>query len=271
MAEIITYGSPVPGDGPGVPLDAVRLTVIGCSGSFPGPDSPASCYLIEAAGFRMVLDLGNGSLGTLQRYADIYDIDAVCISHAHADHCLDLAPYWVARKYGPQGPKPLMPVYGPAGFADRMARAYDLEPDPGMREIFDFVTLEPGLREIGPFRVTTAEMNHVVPTHGFRIEYGGRSLAYSADTGPTGALVELARGADLLLCEASFTDRPDLPDDLHLSGVQAARHATRAGVGHLMLTHFVPWNDTEQVVAEAVPHFDGPLTTAYSGAVHDLP
>lgn len=271
MAEIIAYGSPVPGGGPGVALDAVRLTVIGCSGSFPGPDSPASCYLLEAAGFRMVLDLGNGSLGTLQRYADIYDIDAVCISHEHADHCLDLCPYGVARTYAPDGPKPLLPVYGPGRLADRMARAYDAEPEPGMREIYDFVPLGAGVREIGPFRVTTAEMNHVdVPTYGFRIEFGGRTLVYSADTGPTDALVELARGADLLLCEASFTERPDLPTDLHLSGAEAARHAARAGVGHLMLTHFVPWNDTEQVVAEAVPHFDGPLSVACSGAVHDL-
>lgn len=248
----------------------MRLTVIGCSGSFPGPESPASCYLIEADGFRMVLELGNGALGALQRYTDIYDIDAVCISHAHADHCLDLCPYWVARKYGPEGPKPLLPVYGPDGFAERMARAYDLEPEPGMREIFDFVTLEPGVREIGPFRVTTAEMNHVVPTHGFRVEFGGRAIAYSADTGPTDALVELACGADLLLCEASFVDRPDLPGDVHLTGAQAAGHAARAGVRRLVLTHFVPWNNTDRIVAEARPHFDGPLDTAYPGAVFHL-
>lgn len=248
----------------------MRLTVIGCSGSFPGPESPASCYLLEADGFRMVLDLGNGALGALQRYADIYDIDAVCISHSHADHCLDLCGYWVARRYGPEGPKPLLPVYGPAGLADRMARAYDLDPEPGMREIFDFVTLEPGVREIGPFRVTTAEMNHVVPTHGFRVEYGGSALAYSADTGPSDALVELARGADLLLCEASFVEGPGLPDSLHLTGAQAARHAARAGVGRLVLTHFVPWNNTDRVVAEARPHFDGPLDTAFPGAVYHL-
>ena len=248
----------------------MRLTVIGCSGSFPGPESPASCYLIEAAGFRMILDLGSGSLGVLQRYADIYDIDAVCVSHSHADHCLDLCPYWVARNYGPHGPKPLMPVYGPPELADQMARAYGLETDPGMREIFDFVSLGPGVREIGPFRVTTATMNHVLPTQGFRIEHGGRTLAYSADTGPTDALVDLARGADLLLCEASFVDGPDLPDGIHLSGAQAAQHATRAGVGRLMLTHFTPWNDTKLVVEQAVPHFDGPLDTACSGAVIDL-
>jgi len=248
----------------------MRLTVIGCSGSFPGPESPASCYLVEADGFLLALELGNGSLGMLQRYVDIYAIDAVCVSHAHADHCLDLCPYWVARRYAPDGPKPVMPVYGPSGMADRMARAYDLDPDPGMTEIFDFRTLTPGVRDIGPFRVSTERMNHPVETYGFRIEHGGRVLAYSADTGSTDALVRLAHGADLLLCEASFVARPGLPADLHLTGGQAAAHAERAGVGRLVLTHLVPWNTTDHVVAEARAAYDGILDVARPGAVYHL-
>ena len=82
----------------------VRLTVIGCSGSFPGPDSPASSYLVEHEGFRLVLDLGNGALGPLQRYCDLSAVGAVCLSHLHADHCLDLCGYWVAQTYGPTAP-----------------------------------------------------------------------------------------------------------------------------------------------------------------------
>src|SRR5487761_81872 len=103
-------------------LTVVRLTVIGCSGSFPGPDSPASCYLVEADGFRLLLDLGNGALGALQRHAPLDGIDAVCLSHLHADHCLDLCSFWVARTYHPEGPRPRIPVYAPAGTAARMAR-----------------------------------------------------------------------------------------------------------------------------------------------------
>ena len=186
----------------------MRLTVLGCSGSFPGPDSPASSYLVEHEGFRLVLDLGNGALGPLQRYASLADVGAVCLSHLHADHCLDLCGYWVARTYGPDAPGPRIPVLGPAGTARRMAQAYGLDEHPGMTEAFDFGTLEPGTREIGPFRVTLAHVNHPVETFGFRIEAGGRTLAYSADTGESAALVDLARGADLLLCEASFTGRP---------------------------------------------------------------
>ena len=103
----------------------MRLTIIGCSGSFPGPDSPASCYLLEAEGFRMLIDLGNGALGVLQRHAGLFDIDAICLSHLHADHCLDLASYWVARRYAPGGPKPPIPVYAP----ERRGRA----DGPGLR------------------------------------------------------------------------------------------------------------------------------------------
>ena len=99
----------------------MRLTVIGCSGSFPGPDSPSSCYLAEAEGFRLVIDMGNGALGVLQRYAELFGIDAICVSHLHADHCVDLGSYWIAREFVPGGPKPPIPVYGPPGTAARVA------------------------------------------------------------------------------------------------------------------------------------------------------
>jgi ribonuclease BN (tRNA processing enzyme) len=139
-----------------------------------------------------------------------------------------------------------------------------------MTGAFDFGTLEPGTREIGPFRVTLAHMNHPVETFGFRVEAGGRALAYSADTGESAALVDLARGVDLMLCEASFLDGPDLPQGLHLTARQAADHAAQAGAGRLILTHLVPWNDQQRTLEEAAPYFPGPLSLATSGLVVDL-
>jgi ribonuclease BN (tRNA processing enzyme) len=243
----------------------VLLTIVGCSGSFPGPDSPASCYLVEAAGFRLLLDLGNGALGALQRYAGLYDIDAICLSHLHADHCLDLCSYAVARYHHPAGPRQALPVYGPAGTAERMAACYGSQGSAAMTESFDFTDLTPGTLEIGPLRVTVDHMNHPVETFGFRLEHAGRVLAYSADTGKSPALVELARGADLLLCEASFVDGPDLPADLHLTARQAGQHASRAGAGHLVLTHLVPWNDQQITQDQAGLGFSGPLVLAAPG------
>jgi ribonuclease BN (tRNA processing enzyme) len=243
----------------------VLLTIVGCSGSFPGPASPASCYLVEAAGFRLLLDLGSGAIGALQRFAGLYDIDAVCLSHLHADHCLDLCSYAVARYHGPDGPQPRIPVYGPAGTAERMTACYGSQGSAAMTGSFEFADLTPGTIEIGPLRVTVDHMSHPVETFGFRLEHAGRALAYSADTGESAALVELARGADLLLCEASFLDGPDLPAGLHLTARQAGQHAARAGAGQLVLTHLVPWNDQQITADEAGTAFSGPLDLAASG------
>ena len=248
------------------------LTVVGCSGSFPGPDGAASCYLLEAEGFRLLLDLGNGALGALQRYAGLDQVDAIILSHLHADHCLDMCAYEVVRGYWPAGPLPPIPVYGPAGTPerlDRAARAEDGEAagGPAMARFFDFVTLAPGLVEVGPFRMTADRMNHPVETFGFRLEHAGRIIAYSADTGPSDALAGLAAGADVLLCEASFTQEPGLPADLHLTAAQAAGYAARADVGRLVLTHLVPWNSRERALAEAARHFRGALELARPGLV----
>jgi ribonuclease BN (tRNA processing enzyme) len=257
----------------------VRLTVIGCSGSFPGPDSPGSCYLVEAEGFRLLVDLGSGALGAVQRHADLYGIDAVCVSHLHADHCLGLCDYSVARTYHPAGPRPRIPVYGPAQAALRLGRALDADPaasdrsgaSPGhaITDAFSFATITPGVMEIGPLRIAAARMNHPVETFGFRLEYAGRALAYSADTGQTGALPALAAGADVLLCEASFVEpaggEAPLPENLHLTARQAGRYATRAGAGQLVLTHLTPWTDRSRTLDEASQAFTGPLSLAASG------
>jgi ribonuclease BN (tRNA processing enzyme) len=242
----------------------MQVTIVGWSGSFPGPDSPASCYLIDTGDFRMVLDLGNGAVGALQRYTGLADVDAICLSHLHADHCIDMLGYSVFQNYHPDGPRPKIPAYGPAGTQDRLARALGAE-HLGMTDAFDFTTLGPGTIEIGPLRLTMAHMNHPVETFGFRIEHAGKALAYSADTGPADALVRLAAGVDVLLCEASFVDGADLPPDLHLSARQAAEHAARAGAGELVLTHLVPWNDTAVSLQQASAAFTGPIRLASSG------
>ena len=248
----------------------MRLTIIGSSGSFPGPDSPASCYLIEVDGFRLLLDLGNGALGALQRYVDLYSVDAVYLSHLHTDHCADMCAYWVARMYSPGGAKDPIPVYGPEGVADRLAEIYGLDPDPGMTEVFDFHELTPGEFRIGPMTARVARVNHPVDAFGIRLEHGGVSLTYSGDTGSCDSLVELARDTDLFLCEAAFHDHLEHPKDMHLTGSEAGEHATRAGVRKLLLTHLVPWNDDDITMAEARSTFDGPIELARGGQVREI-
>lgn len=251
----------------------MRLTVVGCSGSYPGPDSPASCYLLEAyhdgRTWRILLDLGSGALGALHRYADPLEIDAVCLSHLHADHCLDLCGYHVLRKYHPTGHQPRIPVWGPEGTADRMARAYDLPPDPGMTEEFDFRPWQ-GPVEIGPFRVEPFLVVHPVPAYALRVTWQDKVLAYTGDCGPCAGVAEAARGADLLLAEASFEEGADNPPDLHLTGRDCAALANAADAPRLVLTHIPPWHDPEVVLAEARADYDGDLSLARAGDVHDF-
>ena len=251
----------------------MRLTVIGCSGSYPGPDSPASCYLLEAEDegrtWRVLMDLGSGALGTLHLYVDPLSIDAVVLSHLHADHCLDLCGYYVLRKYHPRGPQPQLPVYGPSDTAGRMARAYDLPEDPGMTAEFDFRAYD-GVVEIGPFRVEAVPVLHPVEAYGLRVSVGDRTLAYTGDTGPSEALDRLAAGADLLLAEASFRQADDNPDAIHLTGIDGGKLAARAGVGRLVITHIPPWFDKRDLLAEAISVWDGPVELAQRGAVYEI-
>lgn len=251
----------------------MRLTIVGCSGSFPGPDSPASCYLLEAdhedRTWRVLLDLGSGALGALQRYADPLAIDAVFLSHLHADHCLDLCGYHVLRRYHPSGPQPRIPVWGPVGTADRMARAYDLPNDPGMHEEFDFRVYD-GVVELGPFRVEPIDVEHPVPAYGLRVTADGATLGYSGDTGPCVGLDAVAQDVDLLLAEASFHTRVENPEKLHLTGVDCGEAAARAGARRLMLTHVPPWHDRDEAVAEARSAYDGPVELARCGEAYDL-
>jgi ribonuclease BN (tRNA processing enzyme) len=246
----------------------MKLTVLGCAGSFPGPESPCSSYLVEADGFRLLLDFGTGSLSSLQRYATITSVDAIVLSHLHADHILDACSYIVVRRYAPDGPYPTLPVYGPAGTAARLAGAYGEGP---LDDVYDFRDLRPGTLAIGPFTLTVDRVNHPVETYGMRVEHGGRVLAYSADTAPCEALLRLAHGADLFLCEASYPDGGQNPPDLHLTGREAGEAATKAGVGRLVLTHLVAaWCSEANVVDSASAAFAGSVEVARIGARYEI-
>lgn len=255
--------------------------MLGCSGSAPGPDSPASSYLVQHDGFSLVLDLGNGAFGALQRHLRPVDVGAVLLSHLHPDHCGDMYAYQVALAHGADKRDSPLPVHGPAHTQQRIAalgQADPLAPAPsspaGAPPLFAFGDLADALAapvRIGPFLIRTALMAHPVTTYGIRVEApDGTALAYSGDTGPSDALVELARGAELLLCEASFIPEEPAPPGLHLDGRQAGEHAARAGVHSLLITHVPPWCSAPDAVRWAASAFDGPTAAAADGAVYQI-
>jgi ribonuclease BN (tRNA processing enzyme) len=237
----------------------VLLTVLGCSGSVPGPNSPASGYLIEADDFLLAMDFGNGTLAELQCYCDPFLLNAMLLSHLHADHCADFTALAVFRRYHPKPSRDprthRLPVYAPGDAAERFAAAYAPSAEErdvtDLSDIFEFKTLRSATVEVGPFEVTAVLVEHPCEAYAFRVSYGGHSLVYTGDSGPCQELDELAQGADVLLAEASWTHGLDRPSGLHLSGREAGELALRADVRRLLITHVPPWTDREAVLAEA--------------------
>jgi ribonuclease BN (tRNA processing enzyme) len=135
---------------------------------------------------------------------------------------------------------------------------------------FDFHEYGDGPVRLGPFTIHTSRLVHPIPAYGLRVEADGQVVVYSGDTGPCQQLVDLARGADVLLCEAAFVESGDNPADLHLTGKQAGVAAAEAGVGRLVLTHIPPWHHPDVPLAEAREAFHGPLEAAATGSTYDF-
>ena len=254
----------------------MRLTIIGCSGSFAGPTSPASCYLVraehEGRTWNLALDIGAGALGTLQQHIDPRELDAVVISHLHPDHCIDLCGLYVVQRYHPEGRSRPLPVYGPTGSGKRMSEAYGLDDPHAMDSEFDYRDLVDRFPlTIGPFTVTPFAVNHPIETYGVRVEADGVVLAYTGDTDECDALTPLMTGADLVLADAAFVEGRDDAPGIHMTGASCARTALRAGgVRRLMLTHIPAWNDPEVCRAQAAQHWPSEVELATPGTTYDL-
>ena len=267
----------------------MKLTILGMAGSFPSPESPASSYLVQATDadgrtWSVLMDLGSGALGALQRAASPFDVDAVAISHMHPDHFADLCGFYVYLKYHPvcgseRGTgRPPTPVYAPASAEQRLAEAYGLEAEESMRGQLDFRTWQPGTTvTVGPLEIEPVAVHHPVPAYGIRVtgpssvEPGRRvTLAYTGDTDSCDGVVELARSVDLLLAEAAFVEGRDSVRGVHLTGLRAAEAATEAGAARLLLTHIPSWNDPAVTLAEARSAYSGPVEVVSPGATYEI-
>jgi ribonuclease BN (tRNA processing enzyme) len=238
----------------------VRLTVLGGCGAWPAAGDACSGFLVEHDGFRLVLDLGYAVVPRLLARVGAEQIDAVFITHGHPDHCADLNPLLRARALVDH-PAAALPVYAPARALDAVL-ALDR---PGMLDdAYALHEFAPGDRlDIGPFRAETRLLPHFMPNAGVRLTAGDRTLAYTGDTGPTPEVAALARGADLLVAEASYVD--DVPADSaeYLSSArQAGRDAAAAAVGRLLLTHLMPGTDAAAARGAALEGYAGAVAVA---------
>jgi ribonuclease BN (tRNA processing enzyme) len=243
----------------------VELTVLGAAGTWPPPGGETCGYLLRHDDTAIWLDAGTGTFARLQEHVGVDDVDAIVISHGHPDHFVDVIPCFYARHYGHLG-KPGLPFYSPDGFMNLAGLLVSENGRDVMREAYAFSEVGPGdTFSIGPFAFTTFEMTHIgVPSMGYRIEAGGVVLAYTGDTGPCDPVIDMARGADLLLAEATYQDADTLLP-FHLSASQAAEHAGRAGAHRLLLTHLLPGADPAVSTREAAAIFGGPVEVARTG------
>jgi len=246
----------------------MRMTVLGGCGAWPAAGQACSGYLVEHDGFRVVVDPGYAILPRLLERVAADDVDAVLLSHGHPDHCADLHPLLRARVLG-GGTPPALPVHALPGAADRVL-ALD---EPGLLAGASAVSaFTAGASfEVGPLRVDTWPLPHSVPNAGLRLTAGERVLAYTGDTGPSRAIVELARDADLFLAEASFPEQVPATAARSLSSAwQAGQAAAAAGAGRLLLTHLLPGTDPDLAETAAGRAYGGEITVARGGVVVDL-
>jgi ribonuclease BN (tRNA processing enzyme) len=241
------------------PAGGLTLTVLGCSGTYAGPGGACSGYLVRSAATTLVVDLGSGTLANLQRHVDIAELDAVVLSHEHPDHWLDLPLLRNAMRYVLDLAD--LPVYGTAGTA-RLAEAVISEVAPTLQwTVVDGASTV----AIGDLDVRFGRTDHPVETLAVRVDGGGRSLLYSADTGSGWDPRPLGDGVDVLLSEASL---PAVEEDRfeHLSGRQAGAYAAALDAGRLVLTHIAPGVDRDEQRRAAAGEYAGPIEVARPGA-----
>jgi ribonuclease BN (tRNA processing enzyme) len=264
----------------------MRLTVLGKSPSWQDAGGACSGYLLEDAGTALLVDCGNGVFGKLRQRIDYVDVDAVVISHLHADHFLDLVPYSYALTYAPR--QQPVPVNGWPG-TDNPARPY-LHAPPGARDTFRRVVgawgnddlIENAFRlaeydasselEIGPLQVRFQPVPHFTETFAMCLtsQNGSGRIVYGADCSPTEALTDFASDADLLLMEATLP-RPERTGKRgHLTPSDAGAQARAAGAKRLLLVHISDELDEDWARAEAADSFAGPVEVAREGAVYEV-
>ena len=263
----------------------MRLTVVGKSPAWQDRGGACSSYLISEGDASVLLDCGNGAFGALRELVDPGSLDAVFVSHLHADHFFDLVPYAFFLSSSPRGDRPGLlwsppserppiSLFGPPGSTEAFAAVCGVWRMPSMiPDTFDFSEYDPAARiEVGPFSISFRAVPHYIDTWAISVTGpGGERLVFGADCAPNEALVELASGADLLIAESTLVEPEPDPDDRgHMTPREAATHARDAGVGRLLLTHIPDQVDPAWAVSEASAVFDGQVEVAAGAMVIDL-
>jgi len=258
----------------------VKLTVLGKSPSWQDVDGACSGYLVEEQGFRLLVDCGNGVFSKLRRFVDYVDVDAVVLSHLHADHFLDLVPFSYALTYSPRrqrvNDEPGRPeLHAPPGGRACLRRVVGAWGSEELVEnAFALREYDPGeVLHAGPLTLRFQPVPHFAATNAIEITSaaaGGARLTYGADCAPSPELCAFAQGTDLLLIEATLPQPERAGPRGHLTPAEAGEHGRDAGARRLVLTHLSDELDAAWAEQEAEREFGGPVDIAREGAVYEL-
>ena len=242
----------------------LTVTVLGCSGSYAAPGNPCTGYLVRSDGASVLLDCGPGTLGPLQEAVDLAELSAIVATHCHPDHWLELPVIrnvfiWFVPRSG-------VPVYGTAE-TRAMDRAITVLRS-GRTDPLDWTVIDPSSElAIADQRWRFARTDHPVETLAVRVDSGGRSFAFSSDTGPGWDFTALGDGIHVAMCDASHGCDREGEGIPHMSARQAAGAAAAAEAERLVLTHLAPGCDPDAQLAEAAAAFDGEVDVARPGLV----
>ncbi|MGH2347426.1 MAG: MBL fold metallo-hydrolase, partial [Chloroflexota bacterium] len=231
----------------------MRLTVLGAGPACQNPGGACSGYLVEQAGTTVLLDCGPGVFPRLQQYVRPEEVRAIVISHAHADHTLDLLQYryYLSFLRGLQSiARPPMLYLPPTGYDRLLGVSAMQDSSPAFfGDFFDTKEYDPEQPlDLGPMSLRFVPVMHIPHTYAMRVS-GDGELAYSADSGPCSVLIDVALGSDLFVCECANEERSTY--HFHLTPAQAGMYARDAGARRLLLTHRWGRYGKEETLAQA--------------------
>lgn len=247
------------------------MRIVGSSPAMPRPGSASSSYLFQTDEAAVLVDVGSGAAGKLQSFIDYRRLDAIVISHMHADHFFDLVPLRYGLKYGDALREKRLPLWLPPNgrsALEALQKAVSIDaPDDFFDALFEIREYDATQTvHVKDLRLRFRPVRHYVEAFALRIEHDGESITYSADTAPCDAIVEHARMSSLFLCEAALGLRTEHGGRGHSSAREAGEMARRAGVERLVLTHYPAQDAVEALVAAAKSSFPGPVSAAQDGA-----
>lgn len=244
----------------------MNLTPVGIWGGYPKANEATSAFLLEYEGFHCLIDCGSGVLASLQNFLPLAQLDAVVLTHYHADHIADIGSLQYSRliQYYLEEPSKVLPIYGHTKDEEQFQKLSYKERTIGIPISEDQTT------QIGPFTVSFCQTDHPVYCLAVKFCVEGRSLVFTADTAWHEPLIPFAKGANLLVSEANLFEEHIGVSPGHMGGSEAGKLARLADVDQLILTHLPLHGDVTNILQAAQTEFKKTTEIAEVGKMYKI-